>query len=111
MGCDCLIEAAATMTACECESPGFCQRHACRKNGHLHDLCRKDPRYFAMWEAGTFPCPEKAEVQRSRFGFGDLVALLIRWVTFGYMKQSASCGCAKRKEWLNRITIWGWWRT
>jgi hypothetical protein len=56
LDCQKILEAAATVTACECPGPGDCSRHQCRKNAHLHALCRTRQDYFDLWEAGRGPC-------------------------------------------------------
>lgn len=113
MSCGCnLLEAAKAMTGCVCSGPGFCERHKCRKNNHLFSLCHDDPRYFEMWENSAFPCPDnvKPVPKTIRFGLGDLVAVVVRIATFGFVKPWPGCGCDKRKAWLNRVVLWGWWR-
>lgn len=54
--CGKLIDAAKTVTLCECPAPGDCPRHGCRKNAHLHNLCRTRQDYFDLWERGQGPC-------------------------------------------------------
>jgi hypothetical protein len=39
-------------------------------------------------------------------GLGDVVSRLTRKAGF---EECSACG--RRKKWLNRITVWGWWRT
>lgn len=45
-----------TLTACECEQPGWCARHQCTKTAQWHLLCRRQEAYFQMWERGEGPC-------------------------------------------------------
>ena len=107
MPCDCLLDAAAKVTDCECTEPGFCPRHQCEKNGHFHSLCRSRPDYFALWEAGTGPClKQDGHPVELWFGLGDLVALLVHWVTFGRLTAWPGCGCHRRKQFLNRVKLW-----
>lgn len=40
---------------CECEVPGWCERHQCQKTPHFHRLCRTREDYFSLWEAGRGP--------------------------------------------------------
>ena len=42
-------------TACECTSPGYCQRHHCDKPDSMHRLCQTNPRFFNLWEQGLGP--------------------------------------------------------
>jgi|DEB19_MinimDraft_3_1074340.scaffolds.fasta_scaffold11812_5 hypothetical protein len=39
-------------------------------------------------------------------GLGDVVASVIKTVTFGLVQPSSECGCEQRKEMLNRW--WSW---
>ena len=112
--CGCLIQAAAVVTGCECQIAGYCSRHKCNKTEHFHKLCRTRPDYFALYEEGRGPACAAESVARaeningvSSIGLGDAVA----WVAslFGF-KPWPGCGCQKRKEFLNRFTLWGWWR-
>lgn len=111
-GCEAIVEAATKATECECSAEkGHCQRHSCDKNAHMKKLCRTRPDYFALWESGRGPCFNTIRERRdSRVGLGDVVAWLIYRVTFGGLKPWPGCGCAARKAWLNKITVWGWWR-
>lgn len=43
------------VTPCECPQPGWCPRHQTLKPGVWHQLCRTQPEYFALWEAGGGP--------------------------------------------------------
>jgi hypothetical protein len=125
MSCPCLTEAAAKLTGCSCDGAGFCARHQCTKTEHYHSLCKRDPRYFALWESGRGPClpspgidspvpgsgsPPAAPGKLSPVGLGDAVAWFIFWITLGKMRPSSGCRCERRKAWLNQITLWGWWR-
>jgi len=42
-------------SACECNGPGFCQRHKCNKTAHWFHLCQTRPDYFQLWEQGRGP--------------------------------------------------------
>lgn len=44
-----------TITPCECQQPGWCERHQCWKPSVWHLLCRRQQRYFDAWERGTGP--------------------------------------------------------
>ncbi|MFF9480632.1 hypothetical protein [Streptomyces sp. NPDC014733] len=60
------------------------------------------------WEGLEGQIPE-AGARRSRrhpVGLGDAIAALTR------RARIQECGsCARRRRGLNRITVWGWWRT
>lgn len=40
------------VTPCECEGPGWCERHKCHKTRLLFQMCRRLPAYFKSWEKG-----------------------------------------------------------
>lgn len=42
-------------TGCECDTPGYCPRHRCRKTVFHHHLCQADAALFARWETGNGP--------------------------------------------------------
>src|SRR5690349_14560713 len=46
--CPKLIAASQQTTPCNCESPGWCARHACNKLPHFHHLCRTNVQYFRL---------------------------------------------------------------
>lgn len=71
-------------------------------------LCKTRPEYFQLWEGGKGPCIGK--IRKAPIGLGDFVALVIWLATFGKLRPWPGCGCHKRKAWLNRIVVWGWWR-
>ena len=114
--CACL-STVGRQTPCECELPGWCVRHKCEKNSHFHGLCANDIRYFKLYEEGRGPCigvdrsKELGEItsrtSRTSIGLGDIVEWLAKLIR---IKPWPGCGCAKRKAWLNRIIVWGWWR-
>jgi len=43
------------ITGCICTTPGFCERHKCRKSEHWLHLCQTRPDYFQAWEEGRGP--------------------------------------------------------
>jgi hypothetical protein len=103
--CDKIIDAAKVMTPCECESPGFCQRHNYEKVPHFHNLCRTYIAYFDQYERGEGPGQKIGEPARFIFGLGDVVA----WFTWHVlrMRPLATCGCHARRAWLNKwFPIW-----
>lgn len=105
MGCECLIHASTQKTACECAAPGYCRRHDCDKNEHLHTLCRTRGDYFSLMESGGFPCPGKGSAHP--FGLGDLVYYAVKLATFGLFQPGPQCGCHARRARLNRfLTLW-----
>lgn len=101
--CGCLIEASFVSTECECKAAGYCRRHKVEKTEHLVGLCRNNPAYFALWESGNGP----GQYPPKRLGLGDVVGWLASIVG---IVPWPGCGCDKRKAWLNRVTVWGWWR-
>ena len=91
------------MTDCECETPGFCERHGIHKTPHWHRLCRTREDYFAAWEQGTGP----GQWSR-RKGLGDMVEVGLNKI--GITKERVAkwtgrpCGgCGRRQRWLNRV--------
>ena len=40
------------ITDCECEGPGWRERHQCHKTLMQYRACRQIPGLFAMWEQG-----------------------------------------------------------
>ena len=48
------------VTPCECEGPGWCERHQCYKPPHWFQMCRRRQDYFQAWERGQGPRREKA---------------------------------------------------
>jgi hypothetical protein len=102
------------VTGCECQIAGFCKRHQCNKTEHFHKLCRTRPDYFTLYEEGRGPACVSESAARAaavggsgRVGLGDVVAWLAGLIG---VKPWPGCGCKTRKEWLNRVTLWGWWR-
>ncbi|WP_198000923.1 glycosyltransferase [Gimesia fumaroli] len=45
----------SSKTDCECASPGWCERHQCKKHPHFHKLCQTRTDYFELWEKGAGP--------------------------------------------------------
>jgi len=41
--------------SCECDGPGFCQRHGIMKSVHWWHLCQTSEKYFQAWEDGRGP--------------------------------------------------------
>lgn len=109
-GCNQILEAATAKTSCECPAAGFCQRHKCQKNAHFHSLCQNRPDYFDLWENGRGPCMGVAAPDGRRVGLGDVVEWTIKTATFGLITPTRNCACNARKQWLNRLVVWGWWR-
>lgn len=105
--CEKIVEAASTATPCECEESGFCARHQCHKVAHFHHLCRSNIGYFEQYEKGIGP-GQNLKPPPLTIGIGDVVAFLIRVLTFGLVKMCRSC--QGRKAWLNRIRLWPLWR-
>lgn len=68
----------------------------------VHGMERGAPVIIDDAEAGA----DLAWMGRSR-GLGDTVAKVIDRATFGRVKKTEGCGCAKRQEWLNRVVPYG----
>lgn len=49
--CTCVTREEKTI-GCQCNSPGFCERHKMTKTPHLHHLCRTSKEYWDLWESG-----------------------------------------------------------
>jgi hypothetical protein len=111
--CGCITDAVEKLTACECPAAGLCGRHGMTKTEHWHKLCRTHPGYFDLWERKAGP-GQRRIAKRQRIGLGDAVAWLLE--RFGITSARVSkwlgrdCGCEKRRFYLNRVTVWGWWR-
>ena len=45
----------SAQTDCECATPGWCDRHQCKKHPHFHKLCQARTDYFELWEKGAGP--------------------------------------------------------
>ena len=89
-----ILLAAETVTNCDCLAEGFCSRHKCDKTRHFYELCRRDPRYHALWDEGRGPGQIKQNSpNRPHIWFrpGSWLAWLIRVVTFGHIRPCASC--------------------
>ena len=119
-GCNAILESASKTTSCECALPEgdthvFCQRHKCTKTGHFVRLCQSNPAYFGLYEQGKGPCLRgTVPPLPGRVGLGDVVHHGLSAVGVTPARLSAllgsDCGCDGRRKWLNRITVWGWWR-
>lgn len=110
------------MTGCTCEHPGWCERHQCHKHAHWHHLCKTNQAYFEAWEAGTGPGqfvenkgPRPASTVPHKEGWGDAVERHLKSIgvtqeRYKEIKQMfglpPTCGCDKRREWLNQVGRW-----
>ena len=52
------------VTPCECESPGWCERHQCEKSCYWFRMCQRVPVLFAAWEQGHGPGQRPEESRR-----------------------------------------------
>jgi hypothetical protein len=43
------------ITGCQCNGPGWCERHQCHKNLQQYRACRRIPGLFALWEQARGP--------------------------------------------------------
>lgn len=108
------------MSGCDdCKGPGWCERHKVDKPAHWVHLCQTRPDYRAAWEAGRGPGQARTatemRVTRAKNGLGDSVESMLKTLgitpeRYVEVKQMfglpPTCGCAKRKEWLNKVGRW-----
>ena len=108
------------MTDCQCHGPGFCERHKVQKGERWFQLCQTRDDYFQAWEAGTGPGQPKPQSvvkppKKKPAGWGDAVTTALKKIGVteeGYKAAKQlfglppTCGCAKRREWLNRVGEW-----
>ena len=52
------------ITDCECEAPGWCERHQCHKTLTQVRACRRLPGLFGLWEKGRGPGQSRAQPWR-----------------------------------------------
>jgi hypothetical protein len=82
------------------------------KSAHWVHLCQTRENYFLAWEEGSES--RGAALKRSR-GLGDNVERMLK--TLGITPERyvevkklfglpPTCGCAKRREWLNKVGRW-----
>ncbi len=70
------------LTQCECDQPGWCERHQCNKPAHFFKLCQTHSDYFKMWEQGIGPgqsepkAPLNRRMQRRMKDFSVAVVLI-----------------------------------
>ena len=102
------------MKSCVCSEAGWCERHKVRKSLTWWKLCQKRQDYFAAWERGVGPGQnlggEKRPQKRGCLGLGDRVKQALTLV--GITEERVSkwlgrpCGCAEKREMLNRLGDW-----
>ncbi len=102
--CEKIMNAADVITPCECDEPGFCNRHQCIKHPAWHLLCRRRIEYYQLWEKGRGPGQGKPAFT---LGLGDVVAWILSRIG---VKPWEGCACDSRKAWLNRIQLWPIWK-
>ena len=51
---------------CECEEPGFCERHKCEKTIALYRKCLQGGDFWEAWEQGRGPAQTKSQPVRPR---------------------------------------------
>jgi hypothetical protein len=99
------------MTGCQCEHPGWCERHGVRKSPHLHKLCQTRQDYYDAWEQGRGP-GQHLPVEPQPPGLGDMVAAGLASVGITKERYQAAraavglkrpCGCLKRQKKLNEL--------
>jgi hypothetical protein len=106
------------MAECECTEPGWCERHKMMKPAHWHHLCQTRENYRIAWDEGRGPGQLKATGESApiaKTGLGDTIsdalsAIGITEENYKAVKAkfglSPTCGCAGRREWLNRVGRW-----
>ena len=104
------------MTGCCCKNVGltiYCERHGVHKPPRWVHLCQTNQKYFDAWEAGRGPGQKQDPAKRRakpKKGLGDRVSQALSLV--GITEERVSkwlgrkCGCAKRREALNRLGEW-----
>jgi hypothetical protein len=105
---------------CECHGPGYCERHGVKKTAVWVELCQTNDAYWRAWEAGRGPGQLHSGKSASQHvdrpnGWGDKLTSLLKSVgvteeNYKAVKQKfglpPTCGCAARREWLNRVGRW-----
>ena len=84
------------MTECECEKPGWCERHQVKKNEAWWKSCQTREDYFELWEKGHGPGQPRAgkKVRPERrpkipsVGVGAELCQMIGWLP----ERTQGCG-------------------
>ena len=96
----------------------WCKYHECRKTQHWRELCRDNEGFRIAWNCGLGPSqvrPTKSGEAVPVDGLGDHVAHWLAKVGVTEENYKAvkamfglppTCGCAGRREWLNRVGRW-----
>jgi hypothetical protein len=110
------------MNDCKCTitDGGWCEKHNVYKPVHWVHLCRTRENYFIAWEEGRGPGQRRIvagmpTTKKPKRGIGDRVEKILK--TLGITPERyvevkrlfglpPTCGCAKRREWLNRVGKW-----
>ena len=99
------------MTDCQCEEPGWCERHKVRKGAHWVYLCQTSEKYYAAWEEGRgpgqmVPTPGPA-VPGKLLGPGRMLAKLLGCHSgFKHAAVMDRWGCEKCLAEINTIIGW-----
>lgn len=94
-----------TNTGCQCESPGYCERHSILKTPHWHHLCQTREDYFLAWEEGRGPGQVSTMRRQKRkvinSGIGDILAK--HFESIGIVAVPG-CPCKQIRGQLNQMT-------
>lgn len=72
--------------------------------GRMRQICEGTSGHSPEERAAYLQLWENAPTRPPKMRLGDFVAKAIKVATFGLVKPTPNCGCAKRKEALN-----DWW--
>ena len=90
-----LLAASQTVTECMCIGvetyPFHCRLHGCEKGEHFHNLCRRDARYFRLWQDGEGPGQANVKRPKNHLPFGSWAAAAIKRMTFGSVAPCTGC--------------------
>lgn len=70
-------------TPCECQNPGWCERHQCLKPEPLFHRCRRDLDMFQAWEEGRGPCFPVRDESKGNQPSTEMPSLARRVANFG----------------------------
>jgi hypothetical protein len=86
-----------TSETCDCEYPGWCERHKIYKSQHWVDLCKRRGKYWRAWEEGRGPGQIKPSGSHSADHVIDGPG--------SELKRILGCGCTC--EFLGILNSWG----
>lgn len=76
------------MNSCECQRPGFCDRHQCDKSPHWWRRCRSDPHAFLSWEEFTGPGQDPNAPSRFKTASRRQVGITVLMITHGRLEYT-----------------------